>query len=96
MNAGVLFICSIDRTHTRLYMKTVVGSDKSAITYGSCALKNGATFPFYGAIQICALVKIHACKIQFTQIARIVHVVEQPIDVVGEAETCGKINNEFL
>jgi len=65
----------------------VKGADEAAVADGGRSLKNRTAHPCDGAIQIGPLVKIHAGKVQFTKVSSVVHVVQQSVHIVGQAES---------
>lgn len=74
-------------TYPRNNVKAVKGANEATVAYGGRPLENGTAHSRDGAVQVGPLVKVHAGEVQLAEVASVVHVVQQSVHIVGEAET---------
>lgn len=62
------------------------GPDETAVSDGARALHHRTTFLPYLLVQSGSLIEVHSGKIEFSEVASIVHVVQKCVDICGNAD----------
>lgn len=65
-------------------------SDEATVAYGGRPLEHGPAHSRYGAVQTRPLVKVHTGEVQFPEVSGIVHVIQQSVHIVTEAQSYTK------
>lgn len=65
--------------------------DEATVAYGGRPLEHGTAHSRYGAVETRPLVKVHPGKVQLPEVSGIVHVIQQSVHIVTEAQSYKKI-----
>jgi len=71
------------------------GPDEASVSDGAGTLHHSTTFLSDLLIQAGTLIEVHSGKIQFPQIASVIHVIQQCVDIRGDADAWNHNKIEF-
>lgn len=86
----LLSATSCDVTHPGVDPEHVEGPDEASVADGGRALHHAAALGADVRQQARALVEVDAGEVHLPQVARVVHVVQQHVDVGRQADPCGQ------